>query len=166
MFNFLKKLFGTQQSCGCNNNQCNITARNENENLATFFSDADREILKNTDDHIVIGKILTITNHPDPKVTKVRITQTEIAPGVVTQILCGGVNIKEGRYVPVATVGTKFADFEIGERKIRGELSSGMICSRTELGLPQGSEVDHGIWLLDDKFSTQLGEKICDIAKA
>jgi len=154
MFNFLKKLFGCKPCCG---KSCG--------NPAKLFTDSDKEILKNTDEHIVIGKIIKITNHPDPKVTKVRITQTEIAPGVVVQILCGGVNIEEGRFVPVATVGTKFTDFEIGERKIRGELSSGMICSRTELGLPQNDEIDHGIWLLNDNFAGRLGEKVCDLAE-
>jgi tRNA-binding EMAP/Myf-like protein len=62
-------------------------------------------------------------------------------------------------------VGTKFADFEIGERKIRGELSSGMICSREELGLPKDNEINHGIWLLSDNFAEKLGEKVCDLAK-
>ena len=158
MINFLKKLFGIKDCC-CSKNNCSP------ENPAKLFSESDKEILKNADEHIVIGKIIKITNHSDPKVTKVRITKTEIAPGVVKQILCGGVNIAEGKYVPVATVGTKFADFEIGERKIRGELSSGMICSRVELGLPQDDEVDHGIWLLDDNFAEKLGEKVCDLAK-
>ena len=125
MWKFLKKLLGIKECC-CTANGCGV----ENPAKKSLFSDSDKEVLKNADEHIVIGKILKITNHPDPKVTKVRITQTEISPGVVKQILCGGINIEEGRFVPVATVGTKFADFEIGERKIRGELSSGMICSR------------------------------------
>ena len=160
MLKFLKKLFGIKNCC-CSKNGCD----SENPAKKSFFSDKDKEVLKNADEHIVIGKILKITSHPDPKVTKVRITQTEIAPGVVKQILCGGVNIEEGRFVPVATVGTKFADFEIGPRKIRGELSEGMICSREELGLEKGDEVDHGIWLLDDIFAEKLGEKVCEIAK-
>jgi phenylalanyl-tRNA synthetase beta chain len=158
MLYFLKKLLGIKDCC-CTETSCGT------QNPAKLFTDVEKEILKSTDEHIVIGKIIKITNHPDPKVTKVRITQTEIAPGIIKQILCGGVNIEEGRYVPVATVGTKFADFEIGERKIRGELSSGMICSREELGLPQDNEVDHGIWLLNDDFAEKLGEKVCDLAK-
>ncbi len=167
MWKFLKKLLGIKECC-CSANGCgaeNTAAPRKAVAKKSLFSDSDKEILKNADEHIVIGKILEITNHPDPKVTKVRITQTEIAPGVVKQILCGGVNIEEGRFVPVATIGTKFADFEIGERKIRGELSSGMICSRTELGLPSGDEPDHGIWLLDDNFAGFLGKKVCDLAK-
>ncbi len=152
MLNFFKKLFTGNKS-------------NKAENPAKFFSETEAAVLKNADEHIVVGKILEITAHPDPKVTKVRVTQTEIAPNVVKQILCGGTNIEVGKYVPVATIGTKFPDFEIGERKIRGVLSQGMICSRTELGLERGDEPDHGIWLLDDKFATKLGEKICELAK-
>lgn len=165
MLNFFKKLFGQKQSCGCSSTkECDSNCNCGCQNPAKLFTDEDKAILKNTDPHIVIGKILKITDHPDPKVTKVRITQTEIAPGITKQILCGGVNIEENRYVAVAKVGTKFANFEIGERKIRGELSSGMICSREELGLVRGDEPDHGIWLLDDSFSSKLGEKVSDLA--
>ncbi len=126
----------------------------------------DTEILKNADPKIVIGKIHKITAHPDPAITKVRVTQTEIAPGKMEQILCGGVNIEEGAYVPVATVGAKLSeDFEIGERKIRGEVSRGMICSRTELGLAKNDEPDHGIWLLPaEKFENLIGTPINELA--
>lgn len=125
----------------------------------------DAAVLKNVDAKIIVGKIIAIASHPDEKVTKVRVTQTEVAPGVVEQILCGGVNIEEGSYVPVATVGAKLSeDFEIGERKIRGELSRGMICSREELGLPKNNEPDHGIWLLGEIFADKLGKPINTIS--
>lgn len=125
----------------------------------------DAAVLKNVDAKIIVGKIIAIASHPDEKVTKVRVTQTEVAPGVVEQILCGGVNIEEGSYVPVATVGAKLSeDFEIGERKIRGELSRGMICSREELGLPKNNEPDHGIWLLGENFADKLGKPINTIS--
>jgi len=149
--NFFKKLFGKKTSstscCG-----------------TKLFSEIDAAILKNVDERIVVGKIIAIAAHPDESVTKVRVTKTEIAPGVVEQILCGGVNIEEGAYVPVATVGSKLSeDFEIGERKIRGELSRGMICSREELGLNKNDEPDHGIWILGDEFSEKLGIPVCKV---
>ncbi len=153
--NFFKKLFGRKKNstpccCYCGDKK--------------LFSEIDSAILKNVDDKIVVGKIISIAAHPDPQVTKVRITQTEIAPGIVEQVLCGGVNIKEGAYVAVATVGAKLSeDFEIGERKIRGEVSRGMICSREELGLQRGDEPDHGIWLLGDEFAEKLGTPICKL---
>lgn len=155
--NFFKKLFGIDtatkscSSCCCGGKR--------------LFSEIESSILKNVDSKIVVGKIIAIASHPDEKVTKVRVTQTEVAPGVVEQILCGGVNIEEGAYVPVATVGAKLSeDFEIGERKIRGELSRGMICSREELGLPRNDEPDHGIWLLGEAFSEKLGTSINSIS--
>ena len=76
----------------------------------------------------------------------------------------GGVNIAVDEYVPVATVGTQLApDFVISERNIRGAVSRGMICSRTELGLPRGNEPEHGIWLLGEKFADKLGQKVRDL---
>lgn len=151
--NFFSKLFG-KKSGGCCGGCCGSKA----------FLPEESAVLANCDERIVIGKILEITAHPDPKMTKVRVTQTEIAPGVTEQILCGGVNIEVGAYVPVATVGTQLApDFTIGERDIRGAVSRGMICSRTELGLPQGDEPDHGIWLLGEKFADKVGKKVRDL---
>jgi phenylalanyl-tRNA synthetase beta chain len=146
--NFFKKLFQPNTSC----KSCSCCCGKK------LLSDVDALILKNADEKIVVGKILAIASHPDESVTKVRVTQTEVAPGVVEQILCGGVNIEEGVYVPVATVGAKLSeDFEIGERKIRGELSRGMICSREELGLSKNDEPDHGIWILGENFADKLG---------
>lgn len=147
--NFFKKLFGGTSS----GNSCSCCCGKK------LLSETDAAILKNVDERIVVGKILAIASHPDESITKVRVTKTEIAPGVVEQILCGGVNIEEGAYVPVATVGAKLSeDFKIGERAIRGEVSRGMICSREELGLPKGDEPDHGIWILGDDFADRLGK--------
>ncbi len=153
--NFFKKLF--QPNTSCKSCSCHCSKK--------LFSDIDALILKNADERIVVGKILAIASHPDESMTKVRVTKTEIAPGVVEQILCGGVNIVEGAYVPVATVGAKLSeDFEIGERKIRGEVSRGMICSREELGLQKGDEPDHGIWLLGETFAEKVGTPIKEIS--
>ncbi len=150
--NFFKKLFGLSNS----NNSCSSCCGG-----IQLLSEIDAASLQNVDEKIVVGKILAIASHPDENVTKVRVTQTEVAPGVVEQILCGGVNIEEGAYVAVATVGAKLSeDFEIGERKIRGELSRGMICSREELGLQRGEEPDHGIWILGEEFANKLGASL------
>ena len=153
--NFFKKLFGIKNAP----TSCSSCGGNKN-----IFSEIDAAILKNVDEKIVVGKVISVSAHPDPKITKVRVTQTEIAPGKVEQILCGGVNIKSGAYVPVATVGTKLSeDFEIGEREIRGAVSRGMICSREELGLNKNDEPDHGIWILGDEFADKLGISMCKL---
>ncbi len=150
---FWKKLFGVKKSscCGC--------CCSAGSNLLNIPQD-EKDILKSCDDKIVIGKILEITAHPDPKLTKVRVTKTDIG-GTVEQILCGGVNIEVGAIVPVATVGTVLGEnFVIGEREIRGVVSRGMICSRTELQLPQGDEGDHGIWILPSECEVFLGKQL------
>ena len=154
--NFFKKLFGCKTAEKSCSSCCGGGAK--------LLSEVDAAILQNVDKKIVVGRIIAIAAHPDESVTKVRVTKTEIAPGVIEQVLCGGVNIEEGAYVPVATVGAKLSeDFEIGERKIRGELSRGMICSRTELGLSKNDEPDHGIWLLGEEFADKLGTPMREI---
>ncbi|NJK90934.1 MAG: phenylalanine--tRNA ligase subunit beta [Blastochloris sp.] len=69
------------------------------------------------------------------------------------QIVCGAKNFKVGDIVPCALPGAVMpAGFEIKDSKMRGERSSGMLCSGTELGLPQqedgllilGAEVQPG----------------------
>ncbi len=150
--NFFKKLFGQKKSTtSCSGCCCGTN----------LFSEIDAAILKNVDEKIVVGKVISVSAHPDPKMTKVRVTKTEISPGKIEQILCGGVNIKANACVPVALVGAKLSEnFEIGEREIRGEVSRGMICSREELGLNKNDEPDHGIWILGDEFSEKLGTPI------
>jgi len=149
---FWKKLFGVkkQSCCGCCCSGGSVLNLPQEE----------MDILKNCDDKIVVGKILEITTHPDPSMTKVRVTKTDIG-GTVEQILCGGSNIVVGAIVPVATVGTVLGEnFVIGEREIRGAVSRGMICSRTELNLLQGDEGDHGIWILPADCEAFLGKQL------
>ena len=151
--NFWKKIFGVKKSSCCGS--CGISS------VVLNIPAEEKEILKDCDGKIVIGKIIEIETHPDPKMTKVRVTKTDIGNGVIEQILCGGVNIKVGAIVPVATVGTVLGkDFMIGEREIRGVVSRGMICSRSELNLPQGDEPDHGIWLLPKECEAVLGTSL------
>jgi phenylalanyl-tRNA synthetase beta chain len=147
---FWKKIFGAKKSSCCGS--CSINS------VVLNIPETEKEVLKKCDGKIVIGKILEIETHPDPKMTKVRVTKTDIGNGVVEQILCGGVNIVVGAIVPVATVGTVLGEnFMIGEREIRGVVSRGMICSRDELGLPKGDEPDHGIWILPAECEAVLG---------
>jgi len=147
---FWRKIFSGKKSSCCGS--CGISS------VVLNIPTKEKEILKDCDEKIVIGQIVEIETHPDPKMTKVQITKTDIGNGVVEQILCGGVNIEVGAIVPVATVGTVLGEnFIIGEREIRGVVSRGMICSRTELGLPQGDEGDHGIWILPNECEAVLG---------
>jgi len=108
--------------------------------------------------------VVALATHPDPKMTKVRVTKTLVGPDQEEQILCGGVNLEEGDVVAVATVGTKLSeDFEIGVREIRGVESRGMICSRGELGITEVEAEKGGIWKLPANFESKLGQKLKDL---
>jgi len=58
------------------------------------------------------------------------------AGGDPVQIVCGAFNFEVGDRVPLAPVGTILPNgMEIGQRKMRGVVSNGMLCSGQELGL-------------------------------
>jgi len=148
-------LFGTSKSSCCASS-CTP---------ALPISEAEKKILKQIDDRIVIGKVIALASHPDPKMTKVRVTKTLVGPDQEEQILCGGINLEEGDVVAVATVGAKLSeDFEIGAREIRGVESRGMICSRGELGITEIEDEKGGIWKLPANLECKLGAKLKDLA--
>jgi phenylalanyl-tRNA synthetase beta chain len=92
---------------------------------------------------LVVGKILSAAKHPDAD--RLQVCQVETEAGTLA-IVCGAANARAGLKVCVATVGTTLApDFTIKRSKIRGVESSGMLCSRAELGLEKESA---GIWEL------------------
>lgn len=93
----------------------------------------------------VIGKTLEVGPHPDAD----RLSVCEVDDGHGTRtIVCGAPNVAAGQTVVVALPGAVMpSGLEIGEAKLRGVVSSGMICSEEELGL--GDE-DDGILVLGD----------------
>ncbi|MFM8519500.1 MAG: phenylalanine--tRNA ligase subunit beta [Solirubrobacterales bacterium] len=93
----------------------------------------------------VIGKTVEVGPHPDAD----RLSVCEVDDGTGTRtIVCGAPNVAAGQTVVVALPGAVMpGGMEIGEAKLRGVLSSGMICSEEELGL--GDE-DDGILVLED----------------
>lgn len=86
---------------------------------------------------LVIGKVLTCTEHPDSD--HLHITTVDLGDGQATQIVCGAPNVAAGQTVVVATVGTTLYDgdkeFKIKKSKIRGVESLGMICAEDEIGV-------------------------------
>ena len=157
-FSFFKRFLGGESApaapCSC----CCSCSR-------PLFPEDYSETLKTLDPKIVIGRVKSVSAHPDPSVTRVQVTQTEVAPGQTEQILCGGSNVAEGILVAVATVGAKLSeDFEIGKRAIRGTESCGMICARKELNLPLDGEGDHEIWILPETCADKIGTPLCDLA--
>ena len=96
---------------------------------------------------VVVGEVLDCEKHPDAD--KLNVCQVDIGSEKV-QIVCGAKNVVDAKYVAVATVGSVLSDdFKIKKAKLRGQESHGMICSSTELGLP---ELEDGIMILDDSI--------------
>ncbi|WP_457607011.1 phenylalanine--tRNA ligase subunit beta [Nitratifractor sp.] len=96
---------------------------------------------------VVVGRVLSCEKHPDAD--KLNVCRVDTGDGE-RQIVCGAANVREAEYVPVALPGTVLpGDFEIKPAKLRGVESLGMICSSTELGLP---ETERGIMILDDSL--------------
>ena len=82
---------------------------------------------------VVVGRVATITQHPDGD--KIRVCQVDSGSGL-EQIICGAWNFDEGASVAVARPGAILPGrLEIGRRVIRGVESNGMICSEQELDL-------------------------------
>ena len=96
---------------------------------------------------VVIGKIISCEKHPNAD--KLNVCQIDIGSGV-RQIVCGAKNVVDAEYVAVATIGAKLGeDFEIKHAKLRGVESEGMVCSASELGLP---DLGNGIMILDESI--------------
>ena len=108
----------------------------------------EMEFLGENLEEIIVGKIVEIKDHPDADklvICIVNIGEEEL------QLITGAPNVEEGIKVPVAKSGTILPNgLEIEKSKLRGKLSSGMICSEDELGLTD--ERQSGIMILDDSF--------------
>jgi phenylalanyl-tRNA synthetase beta chain len=96
-------------------------------------------------DGIVTARILSFTKHPNAD--RLSVCQVDDGSGQPRQIVCGAKNFKEGDVVPLALPGAVMpGGFEIKDSKLRGERSSGMMCSAKELGLAEDAE---GLLILD-----------------
>ena len=110
---------------------------------------------------VVVGEVLECQKHPDAD--KLNVCKVDIGSEVV-QIVCGAANVVNAKYVAVATIGAVLpGDFRIKKAKLRGVESMGMICSSTELGLP---ELEDGIMILDDSIGELvLGKELNEYNK-
>lgn len=109
-------------------------------------------------DGIVVAKVLAVRPHPDAD--RIRLVDVDAGNGESLQICCGASNMAEGDLVPLATVGTVMpGGMEIAKRKMRGQDSSGMLCSAVELNLGDDSA---GLLLLPDDLTpgTDIAEAL------
>jgi phenylalanyl-tRNA synthetase beta chain len=96
-------------------------------------------------DGFVAAKVLSSVQHPNAD--RLSVCQVDDGSGQPRQIVCGAKNYQVGDLVPLALPGTVMpGGFEIKDSKLRGERSSGMLCSAKELGLAEDAE---GLLILD-----------------
>jgi phenylalanyl-tRNA synthetase beta chain len=91
-----------------------------------------------------VARIVDVLPHPDAD--KLQLADVDFGDGQ-TRVVCGASNIHPGMVAPFAPVGATLpGGFVLERRKIRGQVSEGMLCSARELGLGE----DHaGILALD-----------------
>ncbi|HUS61983.1 MAG TPA: phenylalanine--tRNA ligase subunit beta [Acidimicrobiales bacterium] len=85
-------------------------------------------------DGVVVARVLEVD--AIPKADKIRRIVVDAGAPEAVQVVCGAWNFGVGDTVAFATVGAVLpGDFVIGERKMKGVASHGMICSSRELEL-------------------------------
>ena len=117
-------------------------------------------------DHMVVGVINTIEQHPNAD--KLRVCMTDIG-GRVESIVCGGSNLREGMKVAVALPGAvcrwhgEGEPVEIKKSKLRGVDSYGMICGAVEIGLADLFPTKEEAHILDlSDFDAPAGTPLAD----
>jgi phenylalanyl-tRNA synthetase beta chain len=108
---------------------------------------------------VVVGRITALNKHP--KNENLSVCQVDIK-GKTLQIVCGAKNMKVFDKVAVALEGAKLPQIGIVKsKKFKNILSSGMLCSASELGVEPGKSPR--ILILEE--DTALGEDIRKIIK-
>lgn len=94
---------------------------------------------------IVIALVVAAGRHPDSE--HLSVTRVDDGSGEILDVVCGAPNVRAGAKYPFARPGTVMPDgLRIERRRIRGQVSNGMLCSARELRLGE----DHaGILELD-----------------
>ena len=124
----------------------------EVERVAAVGVPADEDIIE----RFVVGKVLTCEKHPDAD--KLSVCTVDVGEEAPRTIVCGAPNVAAGQTVAVSLPGAVLANgMSIGEAKLRGVASSGMIMSEAELGFEQKSA---GIVVLPDDW--EAGELLAD----
>jgi phenylalanyl-tRNA synthetase beta chain len=103
----------------------------------------------------VVGRVASVEAHPNAD--RLSVCEVEAGGGTRT-IVCGAPNVAADQFVPVALPGATLpGGHKLGQAKLRGVVSDGMILSETELEVGEDSD---GIIVLDGEFppGTPLSE--------
>lgn len=97
-------------------------------------------------DGVVVGKVLE--SNPHPNADRLSLTKVDVGSEILS-IVCGASNCSAGLTVAVAKPGVTIGDITIEPRKLRGEMSHGMILSEREMNI---SDEGKGILELTDAY--------------
>src|SRR5699024_8765324 len=98
----------------------------------------------------VIGYVTDKQQHDNAD--KLSVCQVDVGSEQL-QIVCGAANVDKDQKVVVAKVGaTMPSGLKIKPTELRGVPSNGMICSKSELGLPN-VEGEEAIYILDNSYA-------------
>lgn len=110
--------------------------RYQDEMVATGTAIESIEPLAPELEKVVVGRVLSCSPHENSDHLQVCIV--DVGEAEKLQIVCGAPNVREGQLVPTALAGARLpGGHVIREGKLRGVLSQGMLCSATELKVPQ-----------------------------
>ncbi len=108
---------------------------------------------------ILIAKVLTAVPHPNSD--HLTLTTVDAGTGEPVSVVCGAPNVEAGATYPYAPVGSTLpGGLKLEKRKIRGEVSNGMLCSARELNLGTDHE---GILKLET--DAKPGSKFMDVMR-
>ncbi|MFI5213973.1 MAG: phenylalanine--tRNA ligase subunit beta [Gemmatimonadales bacterium] len=108
---------------------------------------------------VVVGLVLEAKKHPNAD----RLTLTRVDAGgpEPLSVVCGAPNVTAGRKYPFAPVGAVLpGGIKLERRKIRGEVSEGMLCSARELGLGED-----GAGIMEITTDAAPGTRFLDVMK-
>ncbi|MDQ3066914.1 MAG: phenylalanine--tRNA ligase subunit beta, partial [Actinomycetota bacterium] len=133
------------------------------QRLVTTSCEVDRIVTRGVPDldgnlgRYLVGKVVEAGKHPNAD--RLQLCRVDVGESEPRQIVCGAWNFGAGATVAVALPGAILPDGrELGEAKLRGETSSGMILAEDELELGD----DHsGIMLLSETL--EAGTPLADV---
>jgi phenylalanyl-tRNA synthetase beta chain len=113
-------------------------------------------------DKVLVGHVLEVNRHPNAD--RLSLPTVDLGNGETATVVCGAPNVAAGQKIAFAREGAMLRSNRTGKveplksAKIRGVLSSGMVCSERELGLGE----DHdGILVLGDDLA--VGTPLVDV---
>ncbi|MGC1853033.1 MAG: phenylalanine--tRNA ligase subunit beta [Solirubrobacterales bacterium] len=139
-----------------------LDARELAERLAMTGTEVERvtTVGPPTAEGFVVGKVLECERHPNAD--RLSVCAVDVGEDAPRTIVCGAPNVAAGQTVPVALPGATMPDgTKLGEAKLRGVRSSGMILSAAELEIAGDSE---GIMVLDPAMGS--GRFLIDVVEA